>query len=108
MCTTAFLVSIQASVEWAQRGIATSVTMFMRIAGQAVGAAVFGAVVNYGLGDAGPDSIDRLMEPAMRAELDAADLSALTDLLAADHDVKFTKIGTIFFPELFCSDQNRL
>jgi EmrB/QacA subfamily drug resistance transporter len=88
LCTTAFLVSIQASVAWAQRGIATSVTMFMRITGQAVGAAVFGAVVNHGLGDAGQDSIDRLMEPVTRAALDATHLSALTDLLAAAlHDV---------------------
>jgi hypothetical protein len=53
-----------------------------------VGAAVFGAVVNHGLGDAGQNSIDRLMEPVTRAELDAEDLSALTDLLAAAlHDV---------------------
>jgi len=88
LCTTAFLVSIQASVGWAQRGIATSITMFMRITGQAVGAAIFGAVVNYGLGDAGQNSIDRLMEPALRAELAASDLSALTEALAAAlHDV---------------------
>lgn len=85
LCTTAFLVSIQASVGWAQRGVATSATMFMRIAGQAVGAAVFGAVVNYGLeiGDTGHDSIDQLMEPATRANLAAADVSALSDVLAA-------------------------
>lgn len=82
---TAFLVSIQASVGWAQRGVATSAAMFMRIAGQAVGASVFGAAVNYSLDSRGTahESIDQLMEPARRATLAAADISALTDVLAA-------------------------
>jgi multidrug resistance protein len=48
-CNTAFVVSIQASVDWNQRGVATSSFMFMRIVGQSVGAAVFGAVLNFDL-----------------------------------------------------------
>jgi EmrB/QacA subfamily drug resistance transporter len=85
LSSTAFMVSIQSSVGWGQRGVATSTNMFMRIAGQALGAAVFGAVINYGLANTGTEheSIDRLMEPAMRATLATADLSALTEILAA-------------------------
>ncbi|MBV8524538.1 MAG: MFS transporter, partial [Acetobacteraceae bacterium] len=44
-CNTAFVVSIQASVDWGERGVATSSYMFMRIVGQSVGAAIFGAVL---------------------------------------------------------------
>jgi len=48
-CNTAFIVSIQAGVGWTERGVATSSYVFMRIVGQSVGAAVFGAVLNFGL-----------------------------------------------------------
>ncbi len=40
------LVAAQASVEWGQRGAVTGANMFSRSIGQAVGAAVFGAVAN--------------------------------------------------------------
>ena len=36
-CSTVFIVSIQASVPWRQRGAATSSSMFMRFVGQSVG-----------------------------------------------------------------------
>jgi EmrB/QacA subfamily drug resistance transporter len=90
LSSTAFMVSIQSSVGWGQRGVATSTMMFMRIAGQALGAAIFGAVVNYGMEHAGTahELIDQLMEPAVRATIAAADLAARTDVLAAAlHDV---------------------
>ena len=59
-CNTAFIVSIQASVGWNERGMATSSTMFMRIVGQSVGAAVFGAILNFGIYRSCP-------KPAMRS-----------------------------------------
>jgi len=65
-CNTAFVVSIQASVGWSERGVATSSYMFMRIVGQSVGAAVFGAVLNFGLSRHAPqagDLINRLLDP---------------------------------------------
>ncbi|HNU69148.1 MAG TPA: MFS transporter, partial [Myxococcota bacterium] len=42
--STVFIVSIQASVPWRQRGAATSSSMFLRFIGQAVGVAGCGAV----------------------------------------------------------------
>jgi MFS family permease len=48
-CNTTYLVSVQAAVDWQDRGAATSSNMFMRIVGQSVGAALFGAMVNIGL-----------------------------------------------------------
>jgi MFS family permease len=40
------LVAAQSSVEWAERGVVTGANMFSRSIGQALGAAVFGAVAN--------------------------------------------------------------
>jgi EmrB/QacA subfamily drug resistance transporter len=46
---TTFIVSIQASVDWSQRGVATASNILMRILGNALGAAVFGGVLNLAL-----------------------------------------------------------
>jgi hypothetical protein len=43
-CNTTFMISVQTSVAWRQRGAATSSTMFLRFLGQSLGAAMFGAV----------------------------------------------------------------
>lgn len=40
------LVSVQSAVGWEDRGVATSTSMFCRILGQSLGAAVFGAIAN--------------------------------------------------------------
>jgi len=64
-CNTAFLVSTQASVGWNERGMATSSIMFMRIVGNSVGAAVFGAVLNFGINRRIPeagDAVNHLLE----------------------------------------------
>lgn len=83
-CTTAFIVSIQASVGWGERGAATSAFMFMRIAGQSMGAALFGAVLNFGIARHGisADAINRLMEPALRHGLGAAERARLVAVIA--------------------------
>jgi len=47
-CNTTFIVAIQTSVGWHERGIGTGSQMFMRMLGMAVGAAIFGAIINYG------------------------------------------------------------
>ncbi len=49
LLNTTFMVSIQSSVSWAQRGVATASNMLMRILGNALGAAVLGGVLNYRL-----------------------------------------------------------
>ncbi|MEH7117014.1 MDR family MFS transporter [Neobacillus vireti] len=44
--STAFIVSIQSTVEWQQRGIATAANMFMRNLGNTIGAALLGGILN--------------------------------------------------------------
>ena len=46
---TTFIVSIQTSVAWSQRGAATGTNMLMRILGSALGAAIFGGVLNVSM-----------------------------------------------------------
>ena len=44
--STAFIVSIQSTVGWEQRGIATAANMFMRNLGNTIGAALLGGIIN--------------------------------------------------------------
>ncbi|MED1469711.1 MDR family MFS transporter [Bacillus salipaludis] len=46
LTSTAFIVSIQSTVEWQQRGIATAANMFMRNLGNTIGAALLGGILN--------------------------------------------------------------
>ncbi|MGP4062215.1 MDR family MFS transporter [Halobacillus sp. H74] len=46
LSTTSFIVSIQNSVTWKKRGIATATNMFMRTIGSAIGAALLGGLLN--------------------------------------------------------------
>ncbi|TCP30548.1 EmrB/QacA subfamily drug resistance transporter [Scopulibacillus darangshiensis] len=46
MISTTFIVSIQNSVKWELRGVATASNMFMRMMGSAVGAAFLGGILN--------------------------------------------------------------
>jgi len=97
-CNTAFIVSTQASVGWNERGMATSAMMFMRMVGSAVGAAVFGAIVNFGihrqLPEAG-DAVNRLMQPAARQMLDAGELARLTEAIASSVHVVYVIAGLV-------------
>lgn len=52
------LVAAQASVEWAERGVVTGASVFSRSIGQAVGAAVLGAVANGVISARGGDETD--------------------------------------------------
>ena len=93
-CNTTFIVGVQASVDWAERGAATSSTMFMRIVGQALGAASFGAILNLGVQRYAPDAagaINRLMAPALRQAMPAEEVERLTQAVAmALHHVYLT------------------
>jgi MFS family permease len=97
-CNTAFIVSIQASVGWNERGMATSSTMFMRIVGQSLGAAVFGAILNFGiyrkLPEAG-DAVNRLMSPATRQSLGAAELARLTEAVSSSLHTVYVIAGCL-------------
>jgi EmrB/QacA subfamily drug resistance transporter len=46
LTSTAFIVSIQNTVSWEQRGIATAANMFMRNLGNTIGAALLGGILN--------------------------------------------------------------
>ena len=97
-CNTAFIVSIQASVGWEDRGMATSSAMFMRIVGQSVGAAVFGAILNFGvysrLPEAG-DAVNRLLSTAARQSLGVAEIARLTEAVGSSLHVVYIIAGLI-------------
>ncbi|HKX06562.1 MAG TPA: MDR family MFS transporter [Stellaceae bacterium] len=81
-CNTTFLVSIQSSVQWEERGTATSSMLFMRMVGQSLGVALFGAVFNtvlFGTGAESGDVVNRLMEPTLRLGLAPEEIARLTD-----------------------------
>jgi EmrB/QacA subfamily drug resistance transporter len=44
--STTFIVSIQSTVEWNVRGVATASNMFMRILGNTIGVAIMGSILN--------------------------------------------------------------
>jgi EmrB/QacA subfamily drug resistance transporter len=46
LTSTAFIVSIQSTVEWQKRGIATASNLFMRNLGNTIGAALLGGILN--------------------------------------------------------------
>jgi EmrB/QacA subfamily drug resistance transporter len=85
-CNTSFLVSTQASVGYGERGAATSSIMFMRIVGNSVGAAVFGAILNFGVGRRIPeagDAVNHLLQPGARHQLGPVMIVRVSDAVAA-------------------------
>lgn len=84
-CSTVFIVSIQASVRWGQRGAATSSSMFMRFVGQSAGAAGCGAVLNATMLHLDPGaahSMARLLDPSLRMAMAPAEVAHLTEVMA--------------------------
>jgi EmrB/QacA subfamily drug resistance transporter len=84
-CNTTFLVSIQGTVAWNERGVATGSQMFMRMMGSAVGAALFGAILNFGVHDRLPgssDAVNQLLQSAARQNLGAAEIARLGEAVA--------------------------
>jgi EmrB/QacA subfamily drug resistance transporter len=84
-CSTVFIVSIQASVPWRQRGAATSSSMFMRFVGQSTGAAGCGAVLNatmLRLDPGAAHAVERLLDAPVRRAMGAEELAHLTSVMA--------------------------
>ncbi|TLS37718.1 MDR family MFS transporter [Pseudalkalibacillus caeni] len=91
LTATTFIVSIQNSVDWKKRGIATASNMFMRTLGSAVGAALLGGILNTRLKDflssnqekAGQalsiDTANSLLDEEKRQSLSPDVLSVLQD-----------------------------
>jgi hypothetical protein len=66
--------------------------------GSSVGAAVFGAIVNFGIHRQLPEagsSVSRLMQPAARELLDAGELARLTEAIASSVHVVYVIAGLI-------------
>ena len=83
--TNTFQVAIQSTVDWRQRGVATSSMVFSRIIGQALGAAVFGGLINASLpeqltGAAG--AADRVLDPNLRSAMPPAEVDLLIQAIA--------------------------
>ena len=92
------------AVGWNERGMATSSMMFMRMVGSSVGAAVFGAIVNFGIHRQLPeadDAVNRLMLPAARQMLGAAELARLTDAIASSVHVVYVIAALVAIASLF-------
>jgi EmrB/QacA subfamily drug resistance transporter len=89
-CNTTFLVSIQGTVAWHERGIATGSQMFMRMIGMSVGAALFGAIVNFGVHRhvaGGDDAVNQLLHAEARQKLAGDEIARLADAVALSaHD----------------------
>jgi EmrB/QacA subfamily drug resistance transporter len=79
-----FFLAAQAVVGRDQRGTATASTLFGRILGQSVGSAMFGGIVNLGLADKlGSNAVDKIMDPALRSNIPAAEFAPLMAAIAA-------------------------
>jgi EmrB/QacA subfamily drug resistance transporter len=84
-CNTTFIVAIQGTVAWRERGVATGSQMFMRMIGMSVGAALFGAMVNFGVHRQLPgvgDSVNRLLLPEAREALGPDQIARLGGAIA--------------------------
>jgi EmrB/QacA subfamily drug resistance transporter len=90
-CNQTFLVAVQSSVGWSERGIATASILFQRTIGMSLGAAIGGAILNFGVARYAPeagDTLDRLLEQGRRSGLGANVIAQLSEAIAnALHDV---------------------
>ncbi|WP_377889491.1 MDR family MFS transporter [Alkalihalobacillus sp. R86527] len=85
LTSTTFIVAIQSSVAWEQRGIATASNVFMRTLGSAVGAALLGGILNSRLkqyldrneADLGINSANMLLNEEKRNSLETSTLAIL-------------------------------
>ncbi len=85
---TVFMVSIQGSVAWEQRGAATASNMLMRMLGNAMGAAMFGGFLNYSLQH-------HLAERGLSGRLSVDDLQSLlgTHAVVNPYDLDALRAG---------------
>jgi EmrB/QacA subfamily drug resistance transporter len=100
----ALVISVQNSVDWSQRGVATALTQFFRTIGGSISVAIMGAILASRVSE-GLDGVqgvppgfkaDQLLNAGQRSRLDAAVLDAARDVLA-------TSLHDIYFLILFCA-----
>ena len=126
---TSFLVAVQSSVGWGQRGIATASVQFFRSMGGAIGVAIMGALMNGGLsqglraidggrGGAATDvsSAGIILDPAARAAVPAETLEAIRSVFASSLHSVYLAIAlgaavglalTFLFPRVTVEEQAR-
>jgi EmrB/QacA subfamily drug resistance transporter len=74
-----YMVAVQSITGWNLRGAATSTIVFARILGQAIGAALFGGILNAqfaGIAE-GADLVTRMLQPTLRQAMPAAQLQPM-------------------------------
>lgn len=90
-CNQTFLLVMQGSVGWNERGVATSSFLFLRTIGQSLGAALGGAILNLGVARYAPaagDALGKMLDPARRGGLGADTIARLTTAIAGSlHEV---------------------
>jgi MFS family permease len=82
---TTFLIAIQSTVNWELRGIATSSNLFARMMGRSLGAALFGAILNFGINREMPgqgDVFNHLLDPAFHDQFSPEQKERLTGVIA--------------------------
>src|SRR5262249_39318246 len=85
-CSVTFMVSTQANVGQATRGAAPSAVLFSRLIGQALGSALGGAILNVYVARSAPgpgEAMNRLLTPALRDTMAAADMATALAIVAA-------------------------
>ncbi|MBN8907507.1 MAG: MFS transporter [Rhodospirillales bacterium] len=86
LCTTIFIVAVQGSVAWNQRGAATSTLMCLRVVGQSLGVVLCAGALNASIAATDPgaadSALDRLLDRTGRASLAPEELADLTDVVA--------------------------
>jgi MFS family permease len=91
VCNIVFLLVVQGSVGWGERGIATASTLFTRTIGQTVGAGLAGAILNFGISRYAPNSsdvLDLLLDATRRQGLDPQHVAGMVEAVAGSlHDV---------------------
>ena len=102
LLNTTYIVAIQTSVPWAQRGVATATNMLMRNLGSAIGAAMLGGVLNLRLaayidrhGLSSSISLDSVRDLIQHGEGGA--LSAPPAVLAVLQDGLSVSLGLVFW-----------
>ncbi len=113
LTSTTFIVAIQNSVSWQERGSATSLNMFMRIIGSAIGTALLGGILNLRLqqyyqqaGNNDMPDTDAILNEGLREKIPSETLILMQDgLTYAIHTVFFWLIFNwytdLYYPVFF-------
>ena len=101
--TSTYVISVQTNVGWEIRGTATSMIHFARMFGQALGAALFGLVINLTLREGGASArlVETMMDPVQRIQVDASVREPLIQTLGHALNNVYWAAGVIAVIALF-------